>query len=105
MDPSSVRGAVDNRWASVVILDVRYVYSGRDADKGVGAGLDGHPVPVAEVQRGYKLYDRILRPAMVVVGKGSESGTGHKEQEEASEGQEEEGETREGGAQDQEVGR
>ncbi len=25
---------------------------------------------LAEVQRGYKLYDRVLRPAMVVVGKG-----------------------------------
>ncbi len=30
-----------------------------------------HPVPVAEVQRGYELYDRVLRPAMVVVGKPS----------------------------------
>ena len=27
---------------------------------------------LAEVQRGYKLYDRVLRPAMVVVGKGKE---------------------------------
>ncbi len=26
---------------------------------------------LAEVQRGYKLHDRVLRPAMVVVGKGS----------------------------------
>jgi len=26
---------------------------------------------VSEVQRGYKLHDRVLRPAMVVVGKGS----------------------------------
>jgi molecular chaperone GrpE len=25
---------------------------------------------LAEVQRGYKLYDRVLRPAMVIVGKG-----------------------------------
>lgn len=23
-----------------------------------------------KVQRGYKLYDRVLRPAMVIVGKG-----------------------------------
>lgn len=84
MDASSVRGAVDNRWASVVILDVRYVCSGRDAEKGVGAGLYGHPVLVAEVQRGYKLYDRVLRPAMVVVGKGKgeteEEGRGKKEE-------------------------
>jgi len=27
---------------------------------------------ISEVQRGYKLHDRVLRPAMVVVGKGSE---------------------------------
>jgi hypothetical protein len=27
---------------------------------------------VAEVQRGYKLNDRVLRPAMVIVGKGKE---------------------------------
>ncbi len=72
MDASSVRGAVDNRWASFVILDVRYVCSGRDAEKGGGAGLYGHPVPVAEVQRGCKLCDRVLRPAMVVIGKGEE---------------------------------
>ena len=25
---------------------------------------------ISEVQRGYKLHDRVLRPAMVVVGKG-----------------------------------
>ena len=36
---------------------------------------------LAEVQRGYKLYDRVLRPAMVVVGKGKEQGTGNMEQE------------------------
>ncbi len=28
---------------------------------------------LAEVQRGYKLHDRVLRPAMVVVGKGKEA--------------------------------
>ncbi len=28
---------------------------------------------LAEVQRGYKLYDRVLRPAMVVVGKAKEA--------------------------------
>jgi len=27
---------------------------------------------ISEVQRGYKLHDRVLRPAMVVVGKGNE---------------------------------
>jgi ribosomal protein S6 len=27
---------------------------------------------VAEVQRGYKINDRVLRPAMVIVGKGKE---------------------------------
>lgn len=38
---------------------------------------------VSEVQRGYKLHDRVLRPAMVVVGKGTgeEQGTGAEEQE------------------------
>lgn len=30
---------------------------------------------LAEVQRGYKLYDRVLRPAMVIVGKGKEKPT------------------------------
>ncbi len=38
---------------------------------------------LAEVQRGYKLYDRVLRPAMVVVGKGQaaeEEGGGKKEE-------------------------
>ena len=33
---------------------------------------------LAEVQRGYKLHDRVLRPAMVVVGKGE--GTGEAEE-------------------------
>ncbi len=46
---------------------------------------------LAEVQRGYKLYDRVLRPAMVVVGKGEtkeEQGKGDKVQEgENKEGQ------------------
>ena len=41
---------------------------------------------LAEVQRGYKLHDRVLRPAMVVVGKGA----GEKAEEEGS-GEEEEG--------------
>ncbi len=41
---------------------------------------------LAEVQRGYKLYDRVLRPAMVVVGKAKEEkseeeGSGKKEEE------------------------
>ena len=37
---------------------------------------------LAEVQRGYKLHDRVLRPAMVVVGKGAaeEEGSGGKEE-------------------------
>jgi len=35
---------------------------------------------ISEVQRGYKLHDRVLRPAMVVVGKGSDEGE-EKEQE------------------------
>jgi molecular chaperone GrpE len=53
---------------------------------------------LAEVQRGYKLHDRVLRPAMVVVGKGAEGapeqGTGNKEQEESGK-KEEGGETEE----------
>ncbi len=42
---------------------------------------------LAEVQRGYKLHDRVLRPAMVVVGKGEgeEEGSGKKEEGEAGE--------------------
>jgi len=38
---------------------------------------------LSEVQRGYKLHDRVLRPAMVVVGNGNEKGeqgTGNSEQ-------------------------
>ena len=37
---------------------------------------------ISEVQRGYKLHDRVLRPAMVVVGKGKEQepGSGSSEQ-------------------------
>jgi molecular chaperone GrpE len=46
---------------------------------------------VAEVQRGYKLYDRVLRPAMVIVGKEKE-----KEEEKPSE-EEGRGEREEGG--------
>ena len=49
-----------------------------------GEGEEGKVV--AEVQRGYKLNDRVLRPAMVVVGKGKgdEPGTRNKEQEDES---------------------
>jgi molecular chaperone GrpE len=36
---------------------------------------------ISEVQRGYKLHDRVLRPAMVVVGKGQEPGPGGPEPE------------------------
>ncbi len=45
-----------------------------------GEGEEGKVV--AEVQRGYKLYDRVLRPAMVIVGKGKqeEEGRGKKEE-------------------------
>ncbi len=46
---------------------------------------------MAEVQRGYKLHDRVLRPAMVVVGKGKEE----KAEEEGSGKKEEEGEKKE----------
>ena len=48
---------------------------------------------VSEVQRGYKLHDRVLRPAMVVVGKGKGQGTGNMEQgEEEGRWKKEEGE-------------
>jgi molecular chaperone GrpE len=43
-------------------------------------GEDGKVL--SEVQRGYKLHDRVLRPAMVVVGKGNDTaqqGTGNAE--------------------------
>src|SRR3990170_1537493 len=45
---------------------------------------------LAEVQRGYKLYDRVLRPAMVVVGKGSGQGTVDSGQQEEGSGKKEE---------------
>lgn len=48
---------------------------------------------ISEVQRGYKLHDRVLRPAMVVVGKGKAQGTGNKEQ--GEEGKNAEGESKE----------
>jgi molecular chaperone GrpE len=53
-----------------------------------GDGEEGKVV--AEVQRGYKLHDRVLRPAMVVVGKGKE-----KKKEKPTEGEQrpEEGES------------
>ncbi len=58
---------------------------------------------LAEVQRGYKLHDRVLRPAMVVVGKGKEAAKEEKESE-APEGGEkkEEGEERKEGGDDRE---
>ena len=49
---------------------------------------------LAEVQRGYKLYDRVLRPAMVVVGKGKGKEE-EKKEEEGSGKKEEEGENKE----------
>ena len=54
---------------------------------------------ISEVQRGYKLHDRVLRPAMVVVGKGQrEPGAGSQEpgQEEGRGKQEEGGQTSQG---------
>jgi molecular chaperone GrpE len=45
---------------------------------------------LAEVQRGYKLYDRVLRPAMVVVGKGSGQKTEDSGQREEGSGEREE---------------
>jgi len=51
-----------------------------------GEGEEGKVV--AEVQRGYKLGDRVLRPAMVVVGKGKE-----KKEEKPTEGEEKEEDT------------
>jgi len=45
---------------------------------------------LAEVQRGYMLHDRVLRPAMVVVGKGSGQGTVDSGQQEEGSGKKEE---------------
>jgi molecular chaperone GrpE len=50
---------------------------------------------LAEVQRGYKLHDRVLRPAMVVVGKGKEEPQAEAAEEEGSGKKEDEGETKE----------
>jgi len=51
---------------------------------------------LAEVQRGYKLHDRVLRPAMVVVGKGAapEQGPPKADQPPAESGEKEEGESK-----------
>ena len=46
-----------------------------------GEGPEGKVV--AEVQRGYKLHDRVLRPAMVVVGRGKEGKAAEGEREES----------------------
>lgn len=44
------------------------------------AHVDGEEGKViSEVQRGYKLHDRVLRPAMVVVGRGGPQATGNNE--------------------------
>ncbi len=51
---------------------------------------------VAEVQRGYKLHDRVLRPAMVIVGKGKVREPGGTNQETASESQGPESEAKNG---------
>jgi molecular chaperone GrpE len=53
-----------------------------------GEGEEGKVV--AEIQRGYRLGDRVIRPAMVVVGKktGQEPGTGNREPDERREGEE-----------------
>jgi len=54
-------------------------------------GEEGKVISV--VQRGYKLHDRVLRPAMVVVGKGKteEPGAGRQEREEEGKRKKEEG--------------
>jgi molecular chaperone GrpE len=49
-------------------------------------GEDGKVI--SEVQRGYKLHDRVLRPAMVVVGKGTAQEPGAGGQEPTQEGEE-----------------
>ncbi len=41
---------------------------------------------LSEVQRGYKLHDRVLRPAMVVVGKGKAEEPGARSREQEEEG-------------------
>jgi len=52
---------------------------------------------ISEVQRGYKLHDRVLRPAMVVVGKGTRqeprAGSEERGREEERPNKEEDGET------------
>jgi molecular chaperone GrpE len=51
---------------------------------------------VSEVQRGYMLHDRVLRPAMVVVGKGNAPGAGSQESQEGQGNKEQGGETSQG---------
>ena len=54
------------------------------------AHVDGEEGKVlAEVQRGYKLHDRVLRPAMVVVGKGRGEEEGRRKKEEGEQSKEE----------------
>ncbi len=56
---------------------------------------------LAEVQRGYKLHDRVLRPAMVVVGKGKADEKPEAEEKPPEAGQ---GEAEEGGEKEEEGG-
>jgi molecular chaperone GrpE len=51
-----------------------------------GEGEEGKVV--AEVQRGYKINDRVLRPAMVIVGKGKEKKEEKPEEQEPTGGEE-----------------
>ena len=44
---------------------------------------------MSKTQRGYKLHDRVLRPAMVVVGKGRGEEEGRRKKEEGEEPKEE----------------
>jgi molecular chaperone GrpE len=50
-----------------------------------GEGEEGKVV--AEIQKGYRLGDRVIRPAMVVVGKKTEQGKGNEEPEEKPDGE------------------
>lgn len=54
-------------------------------------GEEGKVISV--VQRGYKLHDRVLRPAMVVVGKGKDKGASSTEQKGEGRGKKQEGGT------------
>ena len=65
-------GRFEDRWVYLTVLDSACVFT-RGIEKLYlpvrhGEGKEG--IVIEELQKGYKLHDRVIRPAMVVVGNG-----------------------------------